>query len=278
MPLVSRWAEAYPGPGRVDVRSTGSAGAVRLLEVGKVDFGVSDVTMTAAELERTPSEIVTVPLARGTLAVATNLPGASDPLRLDDTTLASIFLGEIDSWDDARISADNPGRHLPHLAIVPVHRTDGSGTTAVFTDYLASRSPLFADKVGRGPSARFPSGVGAKGTEGITFVLKSTPGAVGVVELGIARANHLVLAEIRGKSGAFVPPRAGLDSGYPLVTTVYALVPKTKNARTPAVLGFLRYVLGPGQERASSLDFTPLSTNERETATALLDTSFGGPP
>jgi ABC-type phosphate transport system substrate-binding protein len=120
--------------------------------------------------------------------------------------------------------------------------------------------------------------VGAKGTEGITFVLKSTPGAVGVVELGIARANHLVLAEIRGKSGAFVPPRAGLDSGYPLVTTVYALVPKTKNARTPAVLGFLRYVLGPGQERASSLDFTPLSTNERETATALLDTSFGGPP
>lgn len=278
MPLVSRWAEAYPGPGRVDVRSTGSAGAVRLLEVGTVDFGVSDVAMTPAELDRTPTAIVTVPLARGTLAVATNLPETVETLRLDDATLAGIFLGEINSWDDTRIASDNPGRALPHLGIVPVHRTDGSGTTAVFTDYLASRNPPFADKVGRGPSARFPSGVGAKGTEGIAFVLKSTPGAVGVLELGIARANHLVLAEVRGKSGTFVPPEAGLDSGYPLVTTVYALVPKAKNARTPAVLGFLRYALGPGQERASSLDFTPLSAGERVSATALLDVSFGATP
>ncbi len=278
MPLVSRWAEAYPGPGRVDVRSTGSAGAVRLLEVGTVDFGVSDVAMTRAELDRTPSGIVTVPLARGTLAVASNLPGNSEAVRLDDATLAAIFLGEIDSWDDTRIAAENPGRALPHLGIVPVHRTDGSGTTAVFTDYLASRSPVFADKIGRGPSARFPTGVGAKGTEGIAFVLKSTPGAIGVLELGIARANHLVLAEIRGKGGSFVPPRAGLDSGYPLITTVYALVPETKSARTPAVLGFLRYVLGPGQERASSLDFTPLSSDERATALALLDARFGGSP
>ncbi len=277
-PLVSRWAEAYVGPGRVDYRAIGSGGAAKFLEVGTIDFGVRDVPLTSVERTRVHLPLVEVPVAHGAIAVAANLPGVSD-LRLGRATLAGIFSGDIDRWNDPLIAHDNPSSTLPDLPILRVHRTDASGTLRLFTEYVAASSPTFAERVGTGESPRFPNAVRAKGTDGVARALKATRGSLGVLELGIARNSGLAVASLEDTRGTFVAPTALTSPAttYPLVSTVYVLVPTDASPRTKIVVSFVRWSLTEGQgllaggAELATLAFGPLSEDERTRALALLD-------
>ncbi len=279
-PLLSRWVEAYPGA-RVDYQSVGSGGALRQLEIGALDFGATDVAMTDAELARATAPTIHVPLALGAVAVAANL--SRERLALRRRTLGRIWLGEITRWDDPEIAADNPGAGLPGLPIVLVHRSDGSGTTKIFTTYLSIVSPSWAERVGSGASARWPAGIGAKGTEGVAGVLGQTQGALGYLEVGVARKAGLTTVALENRAGQLVEPSvrgliaatehselpgdlrgslvdcAGAET-YPLATYVFALVPLRagEGHKSRAVAGFLRWSIHDGRGLAGEVGFAPL--------------------
>lgn len=285
-PLVARWSEAYTGPGRVDYRAVGSGGALMLLSVGAVDFGVRDVALSAEEITRTAGAYAEIPLAHGTVVVAVNLPGVSE-LRLGRASLAALFMGEIRTWSDPAIARENPTISLPNLPVLPVHRTDASGTAKRFTAYVAKGSPTFAEQVGTGESPNFPTGVRAKGQDGVALAVKSTRGSIGVLELGLARASGLAVAWLEDDSGTFVAPTPADARGaspYPLVSTVYALVPKAKGAHDDTVRGFLRWALDEGQHAplggtdALMSAFGPLSAEERSAAVEALQRTLGVAP
>ena len=206
-PLFARWFAAYAEhhPVRVNYQSIGSGGGIRQFLEGTVDFGATDVPLSDAERARAPGALV-LPVVAGSVAITYNLPQIKAPLRLDGPTLAAIFLGVIRRWDDPRLRALNPGLALPARDILVVHRTDGSGTTAVFTAYLSQQSPEWRQRVGQGTSVRWPVGLGAKGNEGVTNGVRQTEGAVGYVEQIYARQNRLPMAEIRNRAGEFVAP------------------------------------------------------------------------
>ena len=196
---------------QVNYQSIGSGGGIQQFTARAVDFGASDVPMNPEEMRAARAangDVVQVPVALGGVVVAYSVPGSSGGLRLDQQTLANIFLGKIVSWDDPAIATLNPQTHLPHLHIIVVHRADGSGTTYIFTDYLAKVSAAWKSAVGTAKVVSWPAGssVGAKGNEGVAGQIKNTPGAVGYIELAYAEQNGMGYASLRNREGAYILP------------------------------------------------------------------------
>jgi phosphate transport system substrate-binding protein len=287
-PLYSKWFSTYSQSHqvRVNYQSIGSGGGIRQLTEGTVDFGASDAPMNEEELERAPGTLH-FPTVAGAVAVTYNLPSVSQPIRLDGTVLGDVFLGEITRWNDPRIAALNPGVQLPARDILVVHRTDGSGTTYVFTDYLASASDAWRSRVGTGKSVRWPTGLGGKGNEGVAGQVRQTEGSIGYVEQVYAQQNSLSTAAIRNRAGEFVQPtieatsaaagavaaRLG-DEGdfrvsivnaegagvYPLAAFTYLLIPSRIEdcTRARSLEQLTRWALTDGDEMARELGYAPL--------------------
>ena len=273
-PLYSRWADDYAkvDPAvRINYQSIGSAAGVRGVSDGVVDFGATDDPASESPKH------VRIPMTVGGIVLAYNAPIDGD-LQLTPELVADVFLGTIARWDDDRIRAVNPGRALPSAAITVVHRAEGSGTSAAFTTYLARTSEPWKAKVGASAMPRFPVGVGAKGNEGVTALVKSTPNAIGYVELAYARQAGLPMALVKNRSGRFVAPsvdaieRAATSAddatlvdakdpgAYPIAAVSYAVVAReTKdNGTRDALARFFTWAVHDGQRTAPSLDYAAL--------------------
>jgi phosphate transport system substrate-binding protein len=285
-PLYSKWFSDYAAIDKsvhFNYQSLGSGAGIRQITDRTVDFGASDAPMSAEEISKAPG-ILHIPTVLGAVTLTYNLPG-NPAVSLTPEALAKIFLGEITNWDDAAIKAANPGVALPTLPVAVVHRSDGSGTSAIFTDYLTKISPAWASGPGQGKSVRWPVGIGAKGNEGVTGQVKTLPGAIGYVELAYAFQNKLPVASLRNKSGAFVAPTIasitaaaggmatqmpsdmrvsitdadGKDS-YPISAFTYILVYREQSdaIKGPALAKFLRWATHEGQAAAAPLLYAPL--------------------
>jgi phosphate transport system substrate-binding protein len=282
-PLYSKWFSDYnklKPDVRFNYQSIGSGGGIKQITERTVDFGASDAPMSEEELAKAQG-IQHVPTVLGAVVVTYQAPVSE--LRLTPETLAGIFLGEITKWNDPRIAKDNPGAKLPDAQVTVVHRSDGSGTTYVFTDYLSKVAPEWKSKVGAGKSVKWPAGLGAKGNEGVTGLVKQTPGAIGYVELAYANQNKLSMATLRNHDGQFVRPSleatsaaaAGVDmpadyrvsitdavgkDAYPIASFTYLLVYRDQQdrAKGEALVHFLWWAIHDGQRTAPGLDYAPL--------------------
>ena len=285
-PLYSKWVEAYRGVDptvRINYQSIGSGGGVRQIVARTVDFGASDVPVEPDEQRGATGALLHVPVAIGSVVVSYNLSGLTAPLRLTPEALASIWLGDVTRWNAPALVAANPGVALPDAPIVVIYRTDGSGTTAIFTRYLTAVSERWSKTVGAGKSVRWPLGLGAKGNEGVTAFLQSTPGAIGFTELAYATQNRLPRAELRNRSGHFVGPSstaataaadavamppslqaslesAASDAAYPLAAYTYLLLYEdvADTRRGEALARFVWWTVHDGQRFARPLDYAPL--------------------
>jgi phosphate transport system substrate-binding protein len=283
-PLYSKWFSVYHQQHpdlQLNYQAIGSGGGIKQITEGTVDFGASDAPMSNEELAKA-KDVVHIPTVLGAVVVIYNLPGVTG-LKLTPDTLSGIYLGKITKWNDPSLQKDNPGVSLPDKAIAAAHRSDGSGTTAIFTDYLAKVSPDWKSQVGAGKSVKWPAGgLGGKGNDGVTGIVKQTPGGIGYVELAYANENHQNIASLRNKSGAFVMPTLDGISGaavgaaipddfrvsltdptgaaaYPISGFTYLLVHRdSADARGGALAHFLWWALHDGQKLAPPLDYAPL--------------------
>lgn len=206
-PIYSKWFDVYAkeNPGiKFNYQSIGSGGGIRMLSNRTVDLGASDAPLTDQQLSAAPGKILHFPSVMGADVMAYNLPGFTGTLRLTGPVIADIYTGKITKWDDDKIKALNPGAAIPSTDIVVCHRSDGSGTTYIFTDYLSKVSPGWASDVGKSTSVKWPAGLGGKGNEGVTALIQQTPGAIGYVELIYALNNHIPFAELQNKAGNWV--------------------------------------------------------------------------
>lgn len=287
-PIYSRWFAVYARthPVEVNYQSIGSGGGIRQITEGTVDFGASDAPMSEEEMERAGRPL-NLPSVLGAVVVTYNLPELDAQLRLDGETLAAIFLGEITRWNDPRIAALNPGVPLPDRDLLVVHRSDGSGTTYVFTDYLAAVSEEWRRRVGHGQAVRWPTGLGAKGNEAVAGQLKLIPGSIGYIEQAYARQNDMPTIAIENGAGEFVAPsteaitraaadvtsRLGADrdfrlsivntaaaGGYPIASWTYVLVPRHFEdcGHARALSDVLTWALIEGDSHARELHYAPL--------------------
>jgi len=208
-PLYSKWFYEYT---KVDptvnfnYQSIGSGGGIKQITAQTVDFGASDGALTDEQLKQAPAELFHIPMTAGAVVITYNLSQISQRLKFSPDVVADIYLGKISKWNDPRITKDNPGVDLPNENIIVAHRSDGSGTTNIFTDYLSSVSDNWKARVGKGTSVNWPVGLGGKGNEGVAGLVKQTPGAIGYVELAYAVKNDLSYADIKNKSGNFITP------------------------------------------------------------------------
>lgn len=286
-PLYSKWVAAYDSVDprvRINYQSIGSGGGIRQIIERTVDFGASDAPMTDEELAKAPGKIVHIPTTLGAVVVSYNAPGVT-ALRLSPDVLARIFLGEIEAWNDPAIAALNPDVKLPAQAITVAYRSDGSGTTAVFTDYLARVSPAWKERVGAGKSVKFPTGLGAKGNEGVAGQLKTTPGTIGYIELAYAKQTGLAVATLQNRAGKFVDATlesisaaagsvaddmpedlrtsivdAPGEGAYPIAAFTYILVYENLSDATKgrALAQFLWWAVHEGQQLGPPLHYAPL--------------------
>ena len=296
-PIYQRWAVEYnkqvPSI-KVNYQSVGSGAGVKNFLQGVVDFGASDAAMTDEDMAKSPRGAVLVPATAGSVVLAYNLEGVPN-LKLTRAALAGIFLGKITKWNDPAIVSANPDIPLPAQAINVAYRSDGSGTTFVFTQHLAAISPEFDEEVGFDKSVTFPVGVGGKGNEGVTALIKQSPGTIGYVEFGYAEQNKLSVASIENKSGNFVAPTpesgaAALASvelpenlriwpvdpatpeAYPITTFSWLLLYKKYDdaAKLKALKDFVTYGLTEGQSFATELGYIPLPESVVAKANAAL--------
>src|SRR5947208_3501547 len=208
-PLYSKWFDAYATKSgvKINYQSIGSGGGIRQLSEQTVDFGASDAPMSDAELAKAKGgAVLHIPTALGAVVMVYNLPDVGGPLKLTGDVIAAIYQGQLTKWNDARIAALNPGLKLPATDILVVHRSDGSGTSYVFTDYLAAVSPAWAAKPGKGKEVQWPVGLGGKGNEGVAGQVKQLPGSIGYVELAYATQNKMAMASVKNANGEFVAP------------------------------------------------------------------------
>ena len=303
-PLYSKWMSEYNhlNPNiRINYQSIGSGGGIRQVVAGTVDFGATDAPMKAEEGKKAPGKLLHIPTTIGAVVITYNVPGVTQSLKLTPEVVAGIFLGDIKKWSDKKIADQNPGVKLSDQDIAVVYRSDGSGTTAVFTNYLASVSPTWKEKVGEGKSVKWPVGLGAKGNEGVTGQVKTTPGSIGYVELAYATQNQLPKAELENKAGKFVAPTleavsaaaAGVEmpedlhasivngageAAYPIAAYTYLLV--YEDARDAnkgeALAKFLWWAVHDGQKFASALDYAPLPEGVIKKVEARLKTLRSG--
>jgi phosphate transport system substrate-binding protein len=285
-PLYLRWFAEYnkQNPNvRVSYQSVGSGAGVEQFTQGTVDFGASDTAMKPEEIAKVQRGAVLLPMTAGAVVVAYNLPNVEASLKLPRAVYSDIFLGNIKSWNDPRIAKANPGVNLPNSPITVVHRSDGSGTTSVFTQHLSAINPQWKSKVGSGKTVDWPTGVGAKGNEGITAQIQQTQGAIGYVEYGYAAQNQLATATLENKAGNYVAPSpesaaqtlaavqlpANLvafitdpegKGSYPIVTYTWIMAYdnyQDKN-KAQALENVVKWALTDGQQYTQELGYVPL--------------------
>jgi phosphate transport system substrate-binding protein len=300
-PLYQKWLSEYGklhANVKIDYQSIGSGGGIKQLKEQTVDFGASDAPMTDADLKSAPGEILHVPTVLGAVVITYNLEGMKQPLRFSPEALADIFLGKIKKWNDPKIAADNPGVTLPTGDITVIHRSDSSGTSAVFTDYLSKVSPEWKEKVGAGVSPSWPIGIGGKGNEGVTGQVKNTPNTIGYIELVYAVKNNLPVAHIKNASGNFIEPsidavtaaaaasaasmpddlrvsitNAAGPQAYPISSYTYIIVYKNQKdaAKGKALVDFLWWGIHDGETFGKELQYAPLPADVVKKAEAKIN-------
>ena len=284
-PIYSKWFDEYAkvDPSvRFNYQSIGSGGGQKQILAQTVDFGASDGPMSDDNLAKAPGKILHIPTVAGAVVISYNLDG-NPALKLDGETIADIFLGKIKKWNDPKIAASNPGANLSDKEIVVVHRSDGSGTTFIFTDYLSKISPEWKEKVGNNTSVNWPTGIGGKGNEGVSGQVKQTPGSIGYVELIYAIQNKMPYADIKNAAGQFVKPTiesvtAALETAnipddfrfsmtndpgsnaYPIAGATWLLVYEQQKdpAKGKKLVEFLKWALTKGEGMAKDLHYAPL--------------------
>ncbi|HLL16352.1 MAG TPA: phosphate ABC transporter substrate-binding protein PstS [Pyrinomonadaceae bacterium] len=307
-PLYQKWLSEYSKvnpKAEINYQSIGSGGGIQQIQSQTIDFGASDAPMSDEDLKKAPGELLHIPTVLGAVVITYNLQGIAAPLRFSPDVIADIFLGKIKKWNDPRIVADNPGAQLPATDISVVHRSDGSGTTAVFTDYLAKVSPEWKTKPGAGKSIDWPVGIGGKGNEGVSGQIKQTPNTIGYVELAYAVQTKLPVALIKNKSGNFVAPSleattaaaaeslattpadlrvsitdpAGAEA-YPISSYTYILVYKDQKDATKgkALVDFLWWGIHEGQQvtKDPQYPYAALPPQIVEKASTLLNSITSG--
>ncbi|HEY7306082.1 MAG TPA: phosphate ABC transporter substrate-binding protein PstS [Bryobacteraceae bacterium] len=289
-PIYQKWFSDYQSIGNVQInyQAIGSGGGIKSVTEGTVDFGASDAPLTDAQLqaykEKNGHTVLLFPTVLGAAVPSYNLPGVSQGLKFTPETLAGIYLGKITKWDASEIASANPGVKLPADDIVVIHRSDGSGTTYCWTDYLSKVSPEWSSKVGKNTSVNWPTGLGAKGNDGVAGLLKQQHGAIGYVELIYAVKNHLPYGKVKNASGEFVKAdlqsvtaaagalkempadfRVSITNGsgkgvYPISTFTWLLVPSrcSDPAKKKAIVGFLNWAITSGQSQVESLEYARL--------------------
>ncbi len=287
-PIYSKWfseySAAHPGVA-VNYQSIGSGGGIRQVTTGTVDFGASDMPMTDDMLSSSKVKLVHIPTVLGADVPAFNVPGVTD-LRFSGDVLADIFLGKIATWADPRIAKDNPGVHLPDQKIIVVHRSDGSGTSFIWTDYLSKVSKEWAEGPGKGTSPSWPTGVGGTGNEGVAGLIRQLPGSIGYIELIYALQNHINFGSVKNLSGNFI--RASIQgvtdaaagakmpadyrvsitnapgaTAYPVSSFTYLLIPlhPTDGAKEKVLKDMLNWIVTSGEGEVSTLSYAPLPKN-----------------
>lgn len=286
-PLYAKWFSEYnklhPDV-QINYQSIGSGGGIRQFSQKTVDFGASDAPMSDEQLKQAGASILHIPTVLGAVVVTYNLPEVKERLQLSGDVVAKIFLGTIAKWNDPEIAKLNPKASLPAKPILVVHRSDGSGTTAIFTEYLSKVSETWKQSVGNGPAVKWPAGLGGKGNEGVAGFIKQTAGSVGYTELVYAETNHLPYAAIRNKAGRFVVPdmksvsaaAAGVKvpadfrvsltnsegkASYPISGFTYLLVwgdMAAMGEKGPKLVEFLKWAVRDGQRLAPDLFYAPL--------------------
>ena len=290
-PIYSKWFDEYAkvDPSvRFNYQSIGSGGGQKQILSGTVDFGASDGPMSDENLAKAPGKILHIPTVAGAVVISYNLP-ESPKLKLDGDTIAGMYLGQIKKWNDPKLTALNPGVKLPDQDIVVVHRSDGSGTTFIFTDYLSKVSPEWKSKVGNNTSVNWPTGIGGKGNEGVSGQIKQTPGAIGYVELIYAIQNKMPDAQVKNTTGEFVEPtiesvtaalataeipddfrfsmtNAPGKGAYPIAGATWLLVYQQQKdpAKGKKLVEFLKWAAKDGEKMAKNLDYAPLPENVQE--------------
>ena len=289
-PIYQKWFSAYQSVGnaQINYQPNGSGGGIKAVTEGTTDFGASDMPMTDEQLkaykEKNGFDVLLFPTVIGAAVPTYNLPGVTADLKFTPAVLAGIFLGTIKTWNDPQLAKANPGVQLPDDKILVVHRSDGSGTTFCWTDYLSKVSPEWSSKVGKNASVNWPVGLGGKGNDGVAGVIKQQKGSIGYVELIYAVKNHLSYGSVQNKSGAFVKAdlksvtaaaaaaksmpadfRVSITDGsgkdvYPISTFTWLLVPaKISDAdKKKAMTGFLKWAITTGQSSVESLDYAKL--------------------
>lgn len=302
-PIYNKWVNDYaPKFGvKINYQPIGSGGGIKQLQEQTVDFGGTDAPMTSAEMAGAKGgPVLHIPTVIGSVVITYNVPSITTPIKLTGPVIADIFLGKISKWNDPRLASLNPGVNFPATDILVVHRSDGSGTTYIFSDYLSSVSPEWKSGPGTGKDLQWPVGLGGKGNDGVTGQVKQQPGGIGYVELAYAHQNKLPAALIKNSAGQFVAPTiesttaaaAGVAKGlpantdyrlsivnapgataYPIASFTWILVYKnqTDAAKWQKMSAFLKWALHDGESEASSLDYAPLPPN----LVAMLDKSIG---
>jgi phosphate transport system substrate-binding protein len=289
-PIYQRWVSEYQKANpdvKIDYQSIGSGGGIKGITEKTVDFAGSDAPMSKKEIAAA-GDVIHIPTVAGAVVLAYNAPGLND-LKLDGDLVAQIFMGKITKWNDPKIAALNAGVTLQDIAITPAWRTDGSGTSFVFTNYLCTQSEDFKGTVGPGKQVKWPVGQGGKGNEGVTAVVQQTPGAIGYIELNYAVANKIPFALMKNKDGKFVKAstesvsaagagavgsmknslavdiwnQAGADA-YPISAQTYIIVYRDLSyvkdpAKARALVGFLKWSLTDGQKLATEMTYAPLA-------------------
>ncbi len=285
-PIYSKWfseySTAHPGV-EVNYASIGSGGGIAQVTKGLVDFGASDMPMTDDMLSSSPVKLIHIPTVLGAVVPVFNVPGVKD-LKFSGDVLADIYLGKIANWNDARIAKDNPGVKLPDQKIIVLHRSEGSGTTYIWSDYLSKVSKEWADGPGKGSALAWPVGVAGKGNEGVAGLVRQLPGAIGYVELIYALQNHMTFGAVKNASGNWIT--ASIDgvteaaasvkqmpadyrvsitnapgaNAYPISSFTYLLVPLkgTNQANRTVLKDLLSWILKSGEGQVSSLSYAPL--------------------
>jgi phosphate transport system substrate-binding protein len=306
-PIYTKWFDAYNKKTGVQInyQSIGSGGGIRQFTEGTVDFGATDGPMNDQQIQAVNGNVLHVPTVLGAVAVTYNLPSiANTKLNFDGNLLVDIFMGRVTKWNDPKIAALNPGVKLPDIDLVVVHRSDGSGTTYVFTDYLNKFSREWKDKVGYATSVNWPIGLGGKGNEGVTQQVKQVEGGLGYVELIYALSNNLPYALVKNAAGKFVEPslesvtaaaaaaklkpdtdfrvsitNAPGENAYPIASFTWLLVHKdNKDAgKAKLIKDFLTWMIGPdAQKMATELKYAPLPTEVVSLIQARLPTLKAG--
>lgn len=297
-PALTKWFSVYQQNHNVhfNYQSIGSGGGIKGLTDETVNFGASDAPMTDAQMSKAPGKILHLPIVCGSVAITYNLPG-NPTLKFDPATLSGIYLGEITNWNDPKIAAINPGVNLPDMPIVVVHRSDGSGTTFIFTDYLSTVSPEWKRKVGKNTSVRWPVGLGGKGSEGVSGQIKQLPGAVGYVEQAYADENHLPVGKLKNAAGQFIAPSGEAASkamatatipddfrfsmvnapgagAYPIAGASWVILYQHQKNATVGheLVDFLKWAVTKGQQYTPALSYAPLPKNVQQREVQMLDT------
>ena len=287
-PIYNRWfteyAQAHPNV-HINYQPIGSGGGIRQVSDGTVDFGASDGPMTDEQLSQAKVKVMHIPTVLGAVVPVYNIPNLSKELNFSGDVMADIYLGKIQKWNDPRIAKDNPGVSLPDHQILPVYRSDGSGTTYIFTDYLSKVSPDWQSKVGKSTSVKWPAGVGQKGNEGVSGMVRQAPYSFGYVELIYALQNKIAFGTVKNASGKFLKAspegvtaaaaaaaknmpadyrvsitNAQGPNSYPISSFTWLLIPKqfADPAKGAAVKDFLTWMLEKGESETTGMDYAPL--------------------